>query len=265
MFTCKSIKTQGLSLIDRPSSQQEHDTALPKDPSFPPRHLSYSLLYLLPYLFLLSPFPKSDVGWLFMMKMMMNFTWDSDDDVGDDDTYISVQNGWQVTSQKVLSPSLCKAGKRSTLWIGAQSHSGGGGGGVFGFIKNISALDWMNIEANNNNKRGASTMSWRTGNCPGWGSLGEHPGHLDDHISVTRANFLITIIQSCQNFFLHCHVTIDQCNQSFSRSWFHELSNVPSSKYGNKIIPCGQANQKDCAHLLASLGKKYFLLQYIDI
>ena len=187
------------------------------------------------------------------MKMMMNFTWDSDDDVGDDDTYISVQNGWQVTSQKVLSPSLCKAGKRSTLWIGAQSHRGGVEGGLW-FHQNISALDWMNIEANNNNKRGASTMSWRTGNCPGWGSLGEHPGHLDDHFSVTRAEL-----------FDHYHPILSKLLSAFSRLWFHELSNVPSSKYGNKIIPCGQANQKDCAHLLASLGKKYFLLQYIDI
>ena len=31
-------------------------------PSLPPRHLSYSLLFLLPYLLLLSPFPKSDVA-----------------------------------------------------------------------------------------------------------------------------------------------------------------------------------------------------------
>ena len=35
--------------------------------------------------------------------------------------------------------------------------------------------------------RGASTMSRGTGNCPGWGSLGEQPGYLDDHIFVTRA------------------------------------------------------------------------------
>ena len=196
------------------------------------------------------------------MKMVMNFTWDSDDDVGDDDTYISVQNGWQVTSQKVLSPSLCKAGKRSTLWIGAQSHRGGGGGGVFGFIKNISALDWMNIEANNNNKRGASTMSWRTGNCPGWGSLGEHPGHLDDHISVTRAEL-----------FDHYHPILSKllsalpCDHWPMQPIIFQvmISWIVSSKYGNKIIPCGQANQKDCAHLLASLSKKYFLLQYIDI